>query len=314
VIAALAAKQYGYVTREQLLTIGLGRRAIQYRVVVGQLIPVHGGVYAVGHLPIGPVPRAFAAVLACGDNAVLSHGSAATLWGFNKYWDTPLEVTVPSLRTRKGITVHRSCMLTRRDITRQLGVPVTSPARTVLDIAPRLTDERLTRVVNNARHARYLHLDDLADVLARNPNHPGTKRLRPFVEVSGGLTRSELEDRFVAFTRRYGLPTPATNVIVHGHEVDVLFVEERLIVELDSWEFHRFRSNFEDDRNRDADTLAGGYGTVRVTDERLSGEPEAEARRLHKILAERRRTLTVLSNSLARMPPTGAPTSERPAS
>jgi hypothetical protein len=102
-------------------------------------------------------------------------------------------------------------MLTREDIDCQLGVPVTSPARSIVDIAPGLTDRRLTRVVNDARHARLLHLEDLADVLARNPTHPGTRRLRRFVEAPTGATRSLLEDDFVAFAERHGLPAPSSS-------------------------------------------------------------------------------------------------------
>ena len=316
-IAALAADQYGYVRREQLLRLGLGRRAIQYRVSTGRLIPVHAGVYAVGHLPVGPVARAFAAVLACGPGALLSHGSAATLWGFNKYWDTPLEVTVvASQRRRPGIKIHRSRTLTDPDRDCQLGIPVTSPARTALDIAPRLADKRLIRVVNDGQHARVLHLDDLVDVLDRNPTLPGAKRLRHLAETQpDGPTRSELEDAFLAFAKRFGLPTPVTNTTVNGREVDALFPVERVIVEIDSWEFHRFRSDFEGDRDRDADQLAGGYVTVRITDDRMKHTPEQGATRLHKILRERRRTLTVLSNTTARVPATGARTTpERPAS
>ena len=108
---------------------------------------------------------------------------------------------------------------------------------------------------------------------------------------------------------------PLTNTYILGHEVDVLFAAEPVIVEIDSWEFRGFRSNFEDDRDRDADFLAGGYATVRITDERMNGEPEREARRLQKILSDRRRTLTLLSNTTARVPATGARTTpERPAS
>jgi hypothetical protein len=249
---------------------------------------VYRGVYAVGHVNSTPLARATAAVLACGERAVLSHGSAATLWGFNKYWDMPFEVTAPTVRNHKGIKAHRSGTLTRKDATRQLGIRVTTPARTILDIAPRLTDKRLTRVVNNARHARHLSIDDLDAVLARNPCHPGTKRLVPFVQTPTGATRSELEDDFIAFAKRYGLPTPVTNTVVNGHEVDVLFPEERVIVEIDSWEFHRFRASFESDRDRDADQLAAGFLTVRVTDERLKQDPEYEARRLLAILEARR--------------------------
>ena len=289
VIAAVAAEQYGYITRTQLLAIGLSPRAIQYRVQIGQLIPVHAGVYAVGHVNKSPVARACAAVLACGTGAALSHDSAASHWGWRKHWSMQYEVTVAaSHREREGIKIHRSSKLVRRDVTEHLGIRVTSPARTVLDNAPRLTDKRLTRMVNDARHSRFLYLDALGDVIDRNPTHPGAKRLRPFVQTRSGPTRSELEDRFVAFAKRYGLPTPETNVPLLGYVVDVLFPAEKVIVELDSWEFHRFRSNFESDRNRDADMLAAGFLTVRVTDERMNESPEQEASRLNTILEARR--------------------------
>jgi predicted transcriptional regulator of viral defense system len=154
-IAAVARKQYGFVARKELYALGLTRRAIEFRIQAGRLIPVYRGVYAVGHLPVGPLPRAFAAVLACGENAVLSHGSAATLWGFNKDWRMPYEVTVRAPRRPEGIIVHRSRALARPDTTRQLGIRVTSPARTVLDNAPRLTGKRLSRFVNDALRTPY---------------------------------------------------------------------------------------------------------------------------------------------------------------
>ena len=287
-IAAVAAKQFGYVTREQLLALGLGRRAIQYRVAIGRLIPAYAGVYAVGHRPVGPLPRAFAAVLACGDHAVLSHGSAATLWGFDKDWHTPYEVTVPSLRTRRGIRVHRSRVLARPDATWQLGIRVTSPARTILDNAPRLTGNRLSRFVNDALRTPYLHVPSLADVLNRNPSHPGAKRLLPFVHDRSAPTNSPLEDDFLAFARRYGLPMPTTNTYLFGYEIDVLYPRERVIVEVDGYEFHSDRDSFERDRERDAVMLAAGYVTFRITKERLRQQPEQDARRLLAILAARR--------------------------
>jgi len=289
-IAALAATQYGYVTRAQLLGLGMGGDAIDYRIAIGRLIPVYRGVYAVGHVPVGPLPRAYAAVLACGDRAILSHGSAATLWGFDNAWQKPYEVTAPMLRRRQGIKVHRSRMLARRDVTRQLGIPVTTPARTALDIAARLPDRRLGRVVNDGRRAGYVHLDSLADVLSRNPNHPGTKRLLPFVRDLTPPTNSPLEDDFLAFARKYGLPAPTrTNVYRFGHEVDAVYEAERVIVEIDGYEFHSDRDSFERDRDRDADRLAGGYATLRITKERMHQRPEREARRLLGILEARRR-------------------------
>ncbi|MGH2882224.1 MAG: hypothetical protein ACRDPA_05900, partial [Solirubrobacteraceae bacterium] len=219
-IAVLAGRQHGYISRAQLIAIGLGRAAIDYRVQTRRLIPVHAGVYALGYVNRTPVARAMAAVLACGEQAALSHGSAAALWGFARHWDMPFEVTAPAMRKRPGIKIHRSRVLTRRDITRQLGIRVSSPARTVLDTAPRFTGKRLSRFVNDALRTPYLHAPALADVLNRNPGHPGAKRLRPFVHDP---TNSPLEDDFVAFARRYGLPKPVTNTYLLGYEIDVLY-------------------------------------------------------------------------------------------
>jgi very-short-patch-repair endonuclease len=285
-IAVLAAKQHGYVTRAQLLALGMGADAINYRIRIGRLIPVHAGVYAVGYVNRLPVARAHAVVLACGEKAVLSHGSAASLWGFNKHWDLPYEVTAPAKRVRKGVKVHRCWTLDRRDITRQLGIRVTSPARTVLDNAPRLTGKRLSRFVNDALRTPYLHVPDFADVLNRNPNHPGTKRLLPFVQAP---TNSPLEDDFLEFARRYGLPKPVTNTHLLGYEIDVLYPRERVIVEVDGYQFHSDRDSFERDRKRDAIMLEAGIVTVRITEERMKQEPEQEASRMLAILAARRK-------------------------
>jgi hypothetical protein len=313
-IAVLAGRQHGYVARAQLLKLGLTPKAIRWRVQTGWLIPVYAGVYAVGYVRRTPVARACAAVLACGEKAMLGHGSAAALWGFYKHWDEPFEVVAPSIRIREGIKVHRCQTLTRRDITRQLGIRVTSPARTVLDTAPRLTGRRLSRFVNDALRTPYLHVPDLADVLNRNPSHPGTKRILPYVRAP---TNSPLEDDFLEFARRYGLPTPVTNTHLLGYEIDVLYPRERVIVELDSARFHMDRDSFERDRKRDVIMLEAGIVTVRMTDDRMQHDPEEEARRLLAILAARRhrQTLTVLSNSDDRVPDTGARrTRRRPAS
>jgi hypothetical protein len=290
-IAALARTQHGYITRQQLLDLGLGPRAIEYRVAIGRLIPVYRGVYAVGHVPLGMEARAHAAVLACGTGAVLSHGSAASLWKYVKDWSAPLEVTAKSDRRRPGITVHRATSLTRRDVTQQLGIPVTSPARTVLDMTPRLGDRQLRRFMRDARLTHTLGLSDLAELLARQPRHPATKRLQPFIDPrrAGGPTRSEFEDAFIEFASRYDLPAPITNTQLHGYEIDALFPAERVIVELDGAEFHLDREVFESDRERDAALLEAGYVTVRITWERLKQQPAREAARLRKILDARRR-------------------------
>jgi len=290
-IAALARTQHGYITRWQLLDIGVGPDEIKYRIKTGSLIPAYRGVYAVGHLPLGMEARAHAAVLACGTGAILSHGSAAALWKYTKDWSMPLEVIAKCDRRRQGICVRRATTLTRRDITRQLGVPVTSPARTVFDMTPRLrTDAALRRFVNDARLTYTFHLGDLAELLDRHPRHPTAKRLEPFLHPrESGPTRSEFEDAFIEFARRYGLPAPVTNTHLRGHEIDALFPNERVIVELDGAEFHLDRDAFESDRDRDADLLAAGYVTVRITWERLTQQPAREAARLKTILDARAR-------------------------
>jgi hypothetical protein len=142
--------------------------------------------------------------------------------------------------------------------------------------------------VNDARLTNTFHLTDLAELLDRHPHAPATKRLGPFLYATG-TTRSELEDKFVAFARRYGLPEPTINMRMGRTEPDILFGDERVIVEIDSWRFHSDRGAFESDRDRDAERLAAGFETVRVTEERLDNTPVREAERLHAILRARRR-------------------------
>jgi Transcriptional regulator, AbiEi antitoxin len=283
-IAVLAKRQRGYVTRPQLLRLGLGAQAIKHRVRIGRLIPVYSGVYAVGHLPTLPQDRAVGALLACGAGAVLSHSTAATAWGIFKRWEMPFEVAAPTARSRPGIVVHRT-KLARQDIGTQIGLRVTSAARTLLDVAPRFRDKGLRRAIADQRRADHLRLEQLADVLDRFPRAPGARRLRPLLKVPrGGPTRSALEDKFVAFCARFGLPEPETNVWVAGREVDAWFARERLIVELDGYSFHSDRGNFEGDRDNDATALALGIPTVRVTEERIDNRPAEEASRLRTIL------------------------------
>lgn len=210
-----------------------------------------------------------------------------TLWGFFKRWERPFQVTVSGDRRPAGIGVHRSPALIRRDFTRQLGIRVTSPARTVLDSAPSLSDRTVRRAVNDARLLRYLHLPELADVIERFPRHPGAARLRGLLATPGGPTRSEFEDTFPAFCECFGLPRPVMGARVAGYEVDALFPGERVIVELDGWEYHSGREALERDRSRDADTLASGLVTVRITWERMLWAPSREAGRLHLILRGR---------------------------
>ena len=171
---------------------------------------------------------------------------------------------------------------------KRTGIRVTSPARTLLDCTPLLSQKALTRAVNEALRRKLVRRSDLADVIERFPHHPGARRLAEFVNAKGGPTRSGWEDDFPAFCRHFGLPEPVMAATVAGWEVDALFPDERVIVELDRWDFHSSRESFESDRERDASTLAAGHVTVRVTWERMHERPAREAARLQTILDQRR--------------------------
>jgi hypothetical protein len=283
-VLALAKAQHGHFARSQLLAVGLGRGAIDGRIESGEYVRVHRGVYGIAPRRDDPVSRAAAAVLAGGPGAVLSHGSAGTLWGFLRYWTFPFEIIAKGERERPGITTHRCRSLKPRDITRQHDVPVTSPERTILDVAPRLPRKQLTRMVNDARLSGYVHLASLGDVVARNRCHPGAKLLEPFVQDRANPTRSGFEDDFKLFAARYGLPTPLINVKVNGYEVDAYFPDHHLIVELDGHNYHADPEAFERDRERDAENLKHGLRTVRITTTRFTQTPEREAQRLQDIL------------------------------
>lgn len=271
------------VTRAQLLGLGIPPWGIDYRLRVGRLHRVHDCVYGVGLVPITAEALALAAVLASGRGALLSHRSAAALWGFLPEWRGVVEVTARNSHRLVGVRVHRSRTISAADKAIRCGIPVTSPARTLLDLADVLDDRRLARAVNEALVQRRLDRSELAAQLTRSPGRRGAGRLRPHVEHGSAPTRSQLEDRFLAFAAEHGLPRPEVNQRIAGYEVDMLWRRERLIVELDGRAFHAHR--FERDRDKDAALLAAGFPVVRVTWRRLEDAPAREATRLRAILA-----------------------------
>jgi very-short-patch-repair endonuclease len=278
VLAAIAGQQHGMITRRQLVAAGLDEHEIAYRVKTGRLIRRHRGVYAVGHVPLSPHARAMAAVLACGPGAVLSHRSAGALWGILRH-DGPPDVTAAGKHDHPDIALHRS-RLAETDITTHYGIPTTTPARTLLDLADVLDPTSLTRAVHDARLRHILSLDDLTRQIV-----PG-RRTSVLARLTVGATaptRSVFEDRFLAFVDRHRLPRPEVNAIVAGYEVDMLWRPQRLIAELDGHEFHA--DSFERDRDRDADLVTAGFRVVRVTWTRLSGSPQREAARFRALLA-----------------------------
>ena len=279
-IARIAGRQHGVVSRAQLMAIGLEAHAIAYRVRIGRLHRLHRGVYAVGHRSASPLSAAIAAVLACGETAVLSHRSAAALWGIVPRWPNPVEVTARVRRTHRGIEVHRSRTLTEADVTRHHGIWVTRPERTLLDLADVVPDRELVRAQNEAYVLRLTTPSALAAVLDRHPGRP-TSRLTH----ERDFTRSHLEDAFRRFVRRYRLPVPEFNQRVAGYEVDAVWRERRLVVELDGFAFHATRGAFERDRERDAALWKPGSRRSGSRTAASTLESAREAARVRRLLA-----------------------------
>lgn len=289
VVAELAARQHGVVARAQLTEIGLGRGAIRRRLEAGRLLPVHRGVYAVGHRRISPRGRLMAAVLAAGPGALASHRSAAWMLELRRGGPTP-EVTVPT-RTRgprRNLLVHLARDLRTADRTERDGIPTTTVARTLLDLADVLRPRELERAFEDAERLRILDLGEVRALIARSPGRHGLARINALLSEHAEAsfdTSSELERRFLDLCRCGGLPAPATNVLVAGYVVDVLWPESRLVVELDGHAYHRTRAAFERDRVRDAALQLAGYRVLRITYRRLELEPEAILAEVLKLLA-----------------------------
>ncbi len=288
-IAELGRRQYGVVTRCQLLGAGVPARTVEHAVATGRLRPIHRGVYGTG--PVLP-PRAveMAAVLACGDGAVVSHRSAAGLWEIlpSPTPPTPVEVTVMKPSRRKmGIRAYRVLSLPPDEATHIEGVPVTSPGRTLLDLAGVANVRDLEHAVARAERSGLVTPRRIAELFERHPRRPGSAALRALIDgnASPALTRSEAEERFLEIVRRGQLRTPETNVVVAGFEVDFLWRSERLVVEVDGFAYHPVRSAFERDRRRDAVLGTHGYRVLRVTWSQLESEPEAVLVRVAQMLA-----------------------------
>ncbi len=285
-MAELAGRQHGVVSRAQLQRLGLERRAVGHRLERGRLHPLHRGVYAVGHRVVSQRGRWMAATLASGEGAALSHRSAGALWGILRSSGTP-EVTLPvERRSRAGLRVHAS-VLAPDERTTLDGIPVTTPPRTLLDLAAVLPPDRLERAVHQAEVLRLADPLSLPALLERHPGRRGTAAFRAILDgldTGPRVTRSELEDRFLLLAAAAGLPVPATNVLVEGFEVDCLWREHRLVAELDGRAAHATLAAFERDRARDRTLQAAGWRVVRTTWRQLREEPTAVAEDLRRLL------------------------------
>jgi very-short-patch-repair endonuclease len=263
-VARVAARQHGVVGRAQLLECGLSRDAIGTRVRNGRLHRLHRGVYAVGHVAPSLHRDFMAAVLACGDGAILSHGSAAVLWGFLKPLRGPIHVTSPSTSGKaqqRGIALHRSPSLRNpRLIAVRQRIPVTQPRRTIEDLKGAVPPQLERKAKRQAEFLGYeLHLPT---------DH----------------SRSDLETHFLSFCRRHRLPLPEVNSRVGPWTVDFLWPTQRVVVETDFFDYHRGSVAFEDDHQRDLGLRRHGYAVRRFTGAQIRNHPAEVVADLGEVL------------------------------
>lgn len=292
-LAALADRQHGVVSQGQLRDLGLSRMAIDRRRRRKLLRPLHRGVYAVGHLAVGDAARRLAAVLACGPGAVLSHGSAAGAWAMLRGAGmNPVHVTVPARNCgqKAGIRVHRVNVLDVGEVTQRHGIPITSPARTILDLATSGAAERtLERAIDEACIQRLLTLETIETALAAHPGRRGAARLRALLELPGAsaVTRSQAEETLLELIRRAGLPRPIAGAQLGAFTVDFYWPSHRVAVEVDGYRFHSTRGAFERDHEKDLELRSRGIALLRFTWRRLSQRPEATLVQIVTALARR---------------------------
>ena len=284
---ALSRRQHGVITLAQLYEVGHSRSMVRHRVASGWLRRVHRSVYVVGGVE-PPLARAMAAVLALGKGALLSHHPSAVLWDLRPLPVRDMHVTVVARDTRgpADVHVHRIKQLHPSDATSRHGIPITSPARTLLDLATQAPQRDLDRAINEARVTKLVSDAALAEQFTRYPHHRGKAALRRALQDEPALTRSEAERRLLELIRQARLPEPQTNTLVHGHEVDFHWPAQRLIVEVHGYSYHSTRAAFERDRRRDAELQSSGYHVLRTTWRQITEEPAATSAILARATAD----------------------------
>ena len=263
-----ARRQHGVVTKEQLLDLGLNADAITYRLARGRLHPIHRAVYAVGRPDLTRLGRWSAAVLACSPDALLSHTSAAALWGLCQVEGSEVEVSVPYRRPKRhaGIRAHRRARLAADDHAEHERIPVTSPACTLVDIASRLDPDELGAAINGADRLELVDPEGLRLYLEGLGRRPGVGVIRRILDRRMfRLTDSELERRFLRLVRGAGLSRPLTQQRVNGFRVDFCWPDLGLVVETDGLRYHRTPAQQTRDRIRDQTHTAAGVVPLRFT-------------------------------------------------
>ena len=275
IISRLAARQHGVVALWQLTALGIEASAARRRVADGRLRRVHRGVYAVG--PLDRKGYWMAAVLACGEGALLSHRNAAALWNLRQTNRTAIDVTAPGTRRRRRprITVHGTGEIHPDDRAEVDGIPVTSVARTLLDLAEVVPLEHLRRAYEAAERHELLDFQAVHELIARSNGRRGLSALLALLDYDPREaieSKSDLESRFLDLVREAGLPLPKLNVLVEGFLVDAYWPQARLVVELQSWEHHGHRQAFERDSAKLARLQVAGCRALPVTGGQLRHE------------------------------------------
>jgi very-short-patch-repair endonuclease len=294
-IAAIAATQRGRVSRSQLLAAGIADGTIYRLAAKGHLHRLHRGVYAVGHAAPVPLGPETAALLACGDHAVLSHQTAARLWKLLPAGGGPIHVTIRGRNGARpsGVRLHRTNSLSQSVVRILERLPVTSPLRTLIDIAPGLDARTFERAVEEALIQRLVTERQLATAAGNADGRRGTARLAALLKAQRepANTRSKAEERFRSLIRAAQLPEPKVNVRVHGYELDFYWPGLGVVVEVQGYKFHSGRPAFERDSRKGAKLTAAGLSVSYVTWIQMDDEPYAVVARLAQTLtrAEDRR-------------------------
>jgi very-short-patch-repair endonuclease len=284
-VARVARRQDNVITLAQLLEAGLGHDAVAHRVRAGTMQRLHRGVFLLGAAPPTRMARARAAVMACGDGAVVSHRSAAEMFGLLPETDRGVDVTVVGRNpgSHAGMRLHRPRALAGHDVTKMRGIPLTTVARTICDMAATEPANEVEHAFQEALYREIVTDRQLAAVLTREPHRRGAPVIRALIE-NPSMTRSERERRLLKLIAQAQLPKPLTNVRLHGYLVDVYWPEHGLVLEFDGWRAHGHRGAFDGDRKRDQVMLANGQRAMRVTDRHLTREPVALVARIAQAL------------------------------
>ena len=281
----MAAQQDSVITWEQLRQLGLGPGAIEHRVKRGWLHRLHPGVFCWGTLLKTPWMRARAALYACGPGSIVTHDAACGLIGVRPHPEGAIDITVIGRRVRRtGIRAHNVARVARADVRNIRNIPVSSPARALLEIAPGLTARELADAVEQAQVKRLVTKRDIEQAIERAGPRPGVVALRAVMEEPA-FTRSWAERRLVALMRAARLPRPQFNAKVAGFEVDALWREQRVVLEFDSYAFHATKAAQERDRRKTAALQRGRYLVLRTTWRELTKESHALIARTAEALA-----------------------------